>query len=327
VRNAVITGVNGQTGSYLAELLLEKGYKVYGFRRRSSVFNTERIDHIIGDEDKFELVYGDLADYSSIAGLISDVKPEMFFNTAAMSHVRVSFEIPEYTMDIGATGVVRCLEAIRKHSPSTRFVQCSTSEMFGSQNPPQSETTPFHPRSPYGVAKVAGYWATVNYREAYNLFASNSISFNHESERRGETFVTRKITRAATRIKLGLQDSLVLGNLDAKRDWSHARDVARAQIMMLEHDNPDDFVICSGESYSVREFLELVFKKLNLDIDKYVKFDSKYLRPSEVDHLRGDPSKIKNTLGWVSEFNFDQLVNEMVEHDLKLAEKEMKLKE
>lgn len=327
MRNAVITGVNGQTGSYLAELLLEKGYKVYGFRRRSSVFNTERIDHIIGDEDKFELVYGDLADYSSIAGLISDVKPEMFFNTAAMSHVRVSFEIPEYTMDIGATGVVRCLEAIRKHSPSTRFVQCSTSEMFGSQNPPQSETTPFHPRSPYGVAKVAGYWATVNYREAYNLFASNSISFNHESERRGETFVTRKITRAATRIKLGLQDSLVLGNLDAKRDWSHARDVARAQIMMLEHDNPDDFVICSGESYSVREFLELVFKKLNLDIDKYVKFDSKYLRPSEVDHLRGDPSKIKNTLGWVSEFNFDQLVNEMVEHDLKLAEKEMKLKE
>lgn len=325
MQNAVVTGVNGQTGSYLAELLLEKGYKVYGLRRRSSVFNTERIDHIVGERNRFELVYGDLADYSSIANLVADTKPDLFFNTAAMSHVRVSFEIPEYTMDIGATGVIRCLEAIRKHSSGTRFVQCSTSEMFGSTPPPQNENTPFHPRSPYAVSKVAGYWATVNYREAYKMFASNSISFNHEGVRRGETFVTRKITRAAARIKLGLQDVLWLGNLDAKRDWSHAKDVARAQIMILEHDHPDDFVVCSGESHSVREFLDLVFKKLDLDVNKFVKFDPRYLRPSEVDHLKGDSTKIKNALGWSPEYTFEQLVDEMVEHDLELARREKKL--
>jgi GDPmannose 4,6-dehydratase len=322
VQSAIITGVNGQTGSYLAELLLEKGYKVYGLRRRSSVFNTERVDHIIGDRNKFELVYGDLADYSSIASLVSDVKPELFFNTAAMSHVRVSFEIPEYTMDIGATGVIRCLEAIRKHSTGTRFVQCSTSEMFGKTPPPQNENTAFYPRSPYAVAKVAGYWATINYREAYKLFASNSISFNHESKRRGETFVTRKITRAAARIKLGLQDYLYLGNLDAKRDWSHAKDIAKAQIMMLEHNLPDDFVISSGESHSVKDFLYLVFDKLELDVDRYVKFDPRYLRPTEVDHLEGDPSKIRSVLGWEPEYSFDDLVQEMVDHDLHLAKKE-----
>ncbi|MFW9877425.1 MAG: GDP-mannose 4,6-dehydratase [Candidatus Thorarchaeota archaeon] len=327
MKNAIITGVTGQTGSYLAELLLEKGYKVYGLRRRSSVFNTERVDHLIGDSNRFELVYGDMADYASIANLISDTKPELVFNTASQSHVRVSFEIPEYTMDVGATGVIRCLEAIRKHSSGTRFIQSSSSEIWGNSPPPQNENTKLNPRSPYAVAKAAGYLATINYREAYKLFTCNSISNNHESIRRGETFVTRKITRAATRIKLGLQNELFLGNLDAKRDWSHAKDVARAQIMILEHDKPDDFVICSGESHSVKEFLEIVFKKLDLEIDKYVKFDPRYLRPTEVDHLQGDCSKIQNTLGWKPEYNFEQLIDEMIEHDLELARKEKKLKE
>lgn len=327
MKNAIITGVTGQTGSYLAELLLEKGYKVYGLRRRSSVFNTERVDHLIGDSNRFELVYGDMADYASIANLISDTKPELVFNTASQSHVRVSFEIPEYTMDVGATGVIRCLEAIRKHSSGTRFIQSSSSEIWGNSPPPQNENTKLNPRSPYAVAKAAGYLATINYREAYKLFTCNSISHNHESLRRGETFVTRKITRAATRIKLGLQNELFLGNLDAKRDWSHAKDVARAQIMILEHDTPDDFVICSGESHSVKEFLEIIFKKLDLEIDKYVKFDPRYLRPTEVDHLQGDCSKIQNTLGWKPEYNFEQLIDEMIEHDLELARKEKKLKE
>lgn len=329
MKTACITGVTGQTGSFLSEILLEQGYKVYGLKRRSSSLNTERLDHIYQDphiSKDLELVYGDLSDYSSIANLISDTKPDLFFNLGAQSHVRVSFDIPEYTMDIGATGVLRCLEAIRKHSPKTRFLQASTSEMFGSISPPQNESTPFHPRSPYGAAKVAGFWTTVNYREAYNLFAVNSISFNHESERRGETFVTRKITRAATRIKLGLQNKLYLGNLESKRDWSHAYDVAQAMTMIINADSPEDYVVASGEMHSIQEFLELVFSKLDLDWKEYVEIDSKYFRPSEVDALCGDPSKIQNQLGWKPKYTFDMLVDKMIAHDLKLAENERLIK-
>lgn len=320
---AVITGINGQTGSYLAEILLDQGYEVHGIMRRSSNFNTQRIEHIYNN---LKLHYGDLSDYSSIASLVSDTKPDLFFNLAAQSHVRVSFDIPEYTMDIGATGVMRCLEAIRKHSPQTRFLQASTSEMFGSTAPPQSENTPFHPRSPYGVAKVAGFWATVNYREAYNIFGVNSISFNHEGVRRGETFVTRKITRAATRIKLGLQNKLCLGNLESKRDWSHAKDVARAMALIINAEKPEDYVIASGEMHSIQEFLELVFAKLDLDWKQYVEIDLKYFRPSEVDALCGDPTKIRSQLGWEPQYTFDMLVDEMISYDMKLAQNEKLIK-
>lgn len=325
MKTACITGITGQTGSYLAEILLQQDYKVYGLIRRSSSFNTSRLDHIYADphtSKQLELVYGDLSDYSSVASLLSDTKPDMFFNLGAQSHVRVSFDIPENTFDIDATGVMRSLEAIRKFSPTTKFLQASSSEMFGSTPPPQNETTPFHPRSPYAVAKVAGFWSTVNYREAYNIFAVNAISFNHESSRRGETFVTRKITRAATRIKLGLQDKLYLGNLSAKRDWSHAKDVAKGMLMMLEADSPDDYVVASGEMHSVQEFLEIVFNKLNLDWKQYVEIDPKYFRPSEVDALCGDPTKLKKTLSWTPEYNFQSLVDEMLEEDWKLALKE-----
>lgn len=330
MKTACITGITGQTGSYLAELLLNKGYKVYGMKRRSSSINTERIDHVYQDShinDRLELVYGDLADYSSIASLVSDVKPDLFFNLAAMSHVRVSFDIPEYTMDVTGTGVTRCLEAIRKHSPNTRFLTSSSSEMFGSSPPPQNEATPFAPRSPYAVGKISGYFSTINYREAYNIFAANSICFNMESKRRGETFVTRKITRAATRIKLGLQDKLYLGNLAAKRDWHHTKDAARAMIMILEADQPDDFVVSAGEMHSVQEFLEIVFTKLDMDWKEYVKIDPKYFRPSEVDALCGDSSKIRNKLGWAPEITFEQLVDEMIENDMKLALNEKLIKE
>lgn len=326
MKTACITGITGQTGSYLTEVLLDKGYKVYGLVRRSSSFNTERIDHVYNNPN-LNLVYGDLSDYGSIVHFLTTAKPRLFFNLAAQSHVRVSFDIPEYTMDIGATGVLRCLEAIRRYSPVTRFLQASTSELFGSSPPPQSEATPFHPRSPYACAKIAGYWTTVNYREAYDLHACNSISFNHEGPRRGETFVTRKITRAATRIKLGLQDNLVLGNLDAKRDWSHAKDVANAMYQIITAPDPDDFVVASGETHSVKEFLITVFDKLDMNWEDYVKFDPRYLRPSEVPELWGDPSKIKNKLGWKPEYNFDSLVDEMVEHDMELAQREKVLKE
>lgn len=325
MKTAVITGVTGQTGSYLAELLLDEGYKIYGLRRRASSFNTDRIDHILKDphiDDRVELVYGDLSDYSSISTLVSDVKPDLFFNMGAMSHVRISFETPIYTFDIDATGVIRCLEAIRKHSPKTRFVQSSTSELFGSSPAPQSESTPFHPRSPYAAAKIAGYWATINYRESYGLHASNSISFNHESKRRNGTFVTKKITQAAARIKYGLQNKLYLGNLDAKRDWSHAKDVVRAQYMIACSDKPDEYVIGSGESHSVKEFLEIVFDKVGLDINEHVEFDSRYLRPAEVDHLEANPEKIKKKLGWEPEYTFHDLINEMVDYDLEEAKKE-----
>jgi GDPmannose 4,6-dehydratase len=325
-KSAVITGITGQTGSYLADLLLEKDYKVYGLKRRSSSFNTDRIDHLF-DNPNLKLIYGDLSDYSSIVNLVSDVKPDMFFNMAAQSHVRVSFDIPEYTVDVTGTGVIRCLEAIRKYCPQTRYLQASSSEMFGATPPPQNETTPFHPRSPYAVAKVSGYYSTINYREAYNLFACNTICFNHESPRRAETFVTRKITRAATRIKLGLQNELYLGNLEAKRDWGHAKDYAKAMIQILESDTPDDYVVSIGEMHSVKEFAELVFSKLGLDYQKYVKFDPKYLRPTEVDALQGDSSKIRNKLGWKPEYTFEMLVDEMIDHDMQLAKKEKLIKD
>jgi GDPmannose 4,6-dehydratase len=328
---ACITGITGQTGSYLCDLLLSKGYKVYGLKRRSSSLNTERIDHVYVDphidSGKLEMVYGDLADYSSLASWIGDIKPDLFFNMGAQSHVRVSFDIPEYTMDVTGTGVMRVLEAIRKNSPKTRFLTASSSEMFGSQPPPQSESTVFHPRSPYGVAKVAGFYATVNYREAYGLHACNAISFNHESPRRGETFVTRKITRAATRIKLGLQDKLYLGNLDARRDWSHAADVADAMYKIVTAPQADDYVVSSGEMYSVLEFAKLVFGILGLDHTKYIEFDAKYLRPSEVDALCGDSTKLRTQLGWAPSYSFLDLVQEMVDSDMELARKEKTIKD
>jgi GDPmannose 4,6-dehydratase len=328
---ACITGITGQTGSYLCDLLLSKGYKVYGLKRRSSSLNTERIDHVYVDphidSGKLEMVYGDLSDYSSLANWIGDIKPDLFFNMAAQSHVRVSFDIPEYTMDITGTGVMRVLEAIRKNSPQTRFLTASSSEMFGSHPPPQNEQTPFHPRSPYGVAKVAGYYATVNYREAYGLHACNAISFNHESPRRGETFVTRKITRAATRIKLGLQDKLYLGNLDARRDWSHAADVADAMYKIITAPQPDDYVVASGEMYSVLEFAKMVFGILGLDYSQYIEFDAKYLRPSEVDALCGDSTKLRTRLGWSPSYSFMDLVQEMVDSDLELARREKTIKD
>lgn len=319
---ACITGITGQTGSYLAEYLIKKGYKVYGLVRRSSSFNTGRIDHLYRDlhtKPDLELVYGDLSDYSSLVNFISQAKPDLFFNLAAQSHVKVSFDIPEYTGDVTFTGALRCLEALRHCSPDTKFLQASSSEMFGATPPPQNEFTLFHPRSPYACSKVAAYYATINYREAYNLFAVNSISFNHESPRRGETFVTRKITRAATRIKLGIQDKLYLGNLEAKRDWSHAKDVVKGMYKIITSDTPQDYVIATGEMHSVQEFVELVFSKLELNWQDHVLFDPKYLRPTEVAELCGDASKIRDNLGWSPEYSFDSLVEEMIHGDLEIA--------
>lgn len=330
MKTACITGITGQTGSYLCDLLLDKGYTVYGLKRRSSSFNTGRIDHVYTEShshNKLEMAFGDLSDYSSLCAWIGDIKPDLFFNMAAQSHVRVSFDIPEYTMDITGTGVLRTLEAIRKFSPHTKFLTASSSEMFGSASPPQNELTQFHPRSPYGVAKVAGYHMTVNYREAYKLHACNAISFNHESSRRGETFVTRKITRAATRIKLGLQQKLYLGNLSAKRDWSHAADVADAMYRIITAPTPDDYVVASGEMHSVEEFAQLVFNRLGLNHLDYIEFDANYLRPTEVDALCGDASKLKSNLGWVPQYNFQQLIDEMVDADMQLAVKEKMLRD
>lgn len=320
MKTACITGITGQAGSYLTELLLESGYKVYGLKRRSSLLGTDRIDHLFNNEN-LKLVYGDLSDYSSILNFVGDVKPDLFFNLAAQSHVKVSFDIPEFTMDSTGTSVLRILEAIKKSSPKTRFLTSSSSEMFGASPPPQNESTKFMPRSPYAIAKVAGYYSTINYREAYNLFAANAISFNFESPRRGETFVTRKITRAATRIKLGLQDKLVLGNLNAKRDWSHAKDTVSGMFKIINQDNPDDYVISSGDMHSVQEFVELVFENLNLDWKEYVSIDPKYFRPTEVDALCGDSSKLRS-IGWEPKYSFMNLVNEMIASDLELAEKE-----
>jgi GDPmannose 4,6-dehydratase len=323
---AACTGSTGQTASYLIEVLLNEGYEVYGLMRRSSSFSTGRIDHIY-NHPNLHLVYGDLSDSLSIVDFVNKSKPDIFINAGAMSHVAVSFQNPEYTFDINATGTMRCLEAIRKYSPNTRFLQCSTSELFGSSPPPQNEQTPFRPRSPYSASKLAAWAATINYREAYNMFACNSISFNHESPRRGETFITRKITRGATRIKLRLQDKLVIGNSSARRDWLHAKDVAKAIYLMLAADKPEDYVIASGEMHSVQELIEMVFNKLDLDWKQYIEFDPKYLRPTEVDALCGDSTKIRTELGWKPEYNFEQLIDEMIFEDMKLAQKEKLIKD
>ena len=319
---ACITGITGQTGSYLSKLLLQEEYQVYGLVRRSSNFNTQRIDDIY-DHPDLHLVYGDLGDSQSLSQFISKYKPDLFFNLGAQSHVRVSFDIPEYTFDVVATGTIRCLEAIKNHSPNTRFLTASSSEMFGSNPPPQNENTPFHPCSPYAVAKVAAYHAVVNYRESYNMYACNAISFNNESPVRGETFVTRKITRAATRIKLGLQDKLVLGNLSAKRDWGHSSDTANAMYKIITSTEPaDDYVVATGEMHSVQEFVDIVFEKLGLDPNEYLEFDPKYLRPAEVEALHGDSSKIRKDLGWTPKYSFKDLVDEMIESDMKIAKQE-----
>ena len=327
MKRALITGITGQDGSYLAELLLEKGYEVYGIIRRSSSFNTGRLEHIYKDphepSPRLHLVYGDLNDASSLNQILRTSEPHEIYNLAAQSHVRVSFDIPEYTAEITAVGTRRLLEAIRETGLQPRFYQASSSEVFGKvQEIPQRETTPFYPRSPYGCAKAFAFHTARNYREAYGMFISNGILFNHESPRRGETFVTRKITRAAARIKLGLQDTLYLGNLDAKRDWGYAPDYVEAMWLMLQHDAPDDYVIATGQAHSVREFVGETFKCLGLDWKKHVKVDPRYLRPTEVDLLVGDASKAAKQLGWKPRVSFKELVSLMVKADLELAERE-----
>ncbi len=320
-KRALITGITGQDGSYLAELLLSKGCEVHGIIRRASTFNTGRLDHIYSDphlsKTALKLHYGDLSDASAMARLIDKIAPDEIYNLAAQSHVRVSFDSPEYTTDITATGVVRLLEAIRETGIKPRFYQASSSEMFGKvQEVPQRETTPFYPRSPYGCAKVYAHWITVNYRESYGLHASNGILFNHESPRRGETFVTRKITRAVAHIQAGLQQKLYLGNLDAKRDWGYAQEYVQAMWLMLQQDQPDDYVIATNETHSVREFLEAAFAHAGLDWRKYVEIDANYYRPTEVDLLIGDYSKAKKKLGWEPKTRFVDLVKLMVEADV-----------
>lgn len=320
-KKALITGITGQDGSYLTELLLGKGYEVYGIIRRSSSFNTDRIDHIYQDPHeagaRLKLVYGDLNDASSLNKILRDVQPDEIYNLGAQSHVRVSFDIPEYTGEVTGLGTMRLLESIRETGISPRFYQASSSELFGKvQEVPQRETTPFYPRSPYGVAKLYAYWITVNYRESYGMFACNGILFNHESERRGETFVTRKITKAAAAIKLGLQDKLYLGNLDAKRDWGHAKDYVEAMWLMLQQDEPDDYVIATGETHSVREFLDEAFGYLDLDWQQYVEIDPRYYRPAEVDLLIGDASKARRKLGWEPKVSFRELVRLMIDSDM-----------
>jgi len=338
-KKALITGITGQDGSYLAELLLSKGYEVHGIRRRVSIFNTNRIDHIFEDPHtpkiKFFLHYGDLSDPSIGYKLINDIRPDEVYNLGAQSHVGVSFDVPEYTVDVGGLGALRLLEAIRGGKPDTKFYQASSSEMFGNtKEMPQKETTPFYPCSPYGCAKVLAYWTTRNYREGYGIFACNGILFNHESPRRGKTFVTRKITRAAARIKLGKQDKLYLGNLDAKRDWGFAGDYVEAMWLMLQQEKPDDYVIATGESHSVREFVEEGFKAVGIDIvwkgkglnekglDRktgqiLIEVDSLFFRPTEIDYLLGDSTKARAILGWQPKCKFKDLVSAMVESDLK----------
>ncbi len=329
-KRALITGITGQDGSYLAEFLLAKGYEVYGMVRRSSSVTKTRIDGIYRDphltNTRLLLEYGDLSDGLSLRRLLSKVQPDEIYNLAAQSHVRISFDQVEYTADVTGTGALRLLEAMRDYCESAgkpvRFYQASSSEMFGAAPPPQNETTPFHPRSPYGVAKVAAFWSTVNYREAYGLHCSNGILFNHESERRGENFVTRKITRAAGRIKVGLQDKLMLGNLDAKRDWGHARDYVEAMWLMLQQEQPDDYVVATGEAHSIREFLDEVFGRLDLDWHRYVHTDPYYFRAAEVDFLMGDASKAQRKIAWKPRINFRELARLMTEHDLDLARRE-----
>lgn len=333
MKKALITGITGQDGSYLAELLLTKGYEVHGVIRRASTFNTDRIDHLYQDPHingvKLFLHYGDLADSVQMVKLLYDLQPNEIYNLGAQSHVRVSFDVPEYTGDVVGVGAVRILEAIReaKLVDKVRFYQASSSEMFGKvQEVPQTEKTPFWPRSPYGCAKMYAHWLTVNYRESYNLFACSGILFNHESPRRGETFVTRKITRAATRIKLGLQKKLYLGNLDAQRDWGYAKEYVEMMWLMLQQDNPDDYVIATNETHSVKEFVIETFNHLDLDWEKYVEYDDRYERPAEVDLLIGDPAKAKKQLGWEPKVKFKELVKIMVDADLKLASDEAKIK-
>lgn len=326
-KKALITGITGQDGSYLAELLLGKGYDVFGIIRRSSSFNTARIDHIYRDPHesgiRLHLVYGDLCDSSSLGKLLSDIMPEEVYNLGAQSHVRVSFDIPEYTSDATALGVLRILEAIRMVGGNIRFYQASSSELFGRvQEVPQKETTPFYPRSPYACAKGYGFYITRNYRESYGIYACNGILFNHESPRRGETFVTRKITRAVGRIKVGLQEKLYMGNLDAKRDWGYAPEYVETMWLMLHQNEPDDFVVATGETHTVREFVEEAFSLVDLDYKKFVEVDPKYLRPAEVDLLVGDATKANKVLGWKPRVTFKELVKIMVESDLELAKRE-----
>ena len=327
-KKALITGVTGQDGSYLAELLLEKGYEVHGIIRRASTFNTSRLDGIYSDphclKHNLHLHYGDLADGSNLSRLVGKIQPDEVYNLAAQSHVRVSFDAPEYTTDITATGTVRLLEAIREVGIQPRFYQASSSEMFGLvQEVPQTETTPFYPRSPYGCAKVYSYWVTVNYRESYRMHASNGILFNHESPRRGETFVTRKITRAAAHIKLGLQDKLFMGNLDAKRDWGYAKEYVEAMWLMLQQPEADDYVIATNETHTIRECLEVAFGRVGLDWQKYVEIDPRYYRPAEVELLIGDASKAKRKMGWEPKTKFKDLIELMVDADLKLLQDQL----
>lgn len=332
-KRALVTGITGQDGSYLAELLLDKGYEVHGLVRRASVFNTDRIDHLYRDphdpQARMFLHYGDLTDPLVLRRVLERIMPQEVYNLGAQSHVKVSFEQPEYTGDADGLGTLRLLDAVRDvqelSGERIKFYQAGTSEMFGAAPPPQSETTPFYPRSPYAAAKVYAYWITVNYREAYDLFAANGILFNHESERRGETFVTRKITRAATRIKLGLQDKLYLGNLDAKRDWGHAEDYVEAMWLMLQQESPEDFVVATGHTYSVREFVEQVFSRLDLHWEDHVGIDPRYFRPTEVEVLQGDSTRARRELGWKPRVDIDELVERMVDHDLELALQERTL--
>lgn len=329
MKKALITGITGQDGSYLAELLLEKGYEVHGIIRRASTFNTQRIDRLYKDPHvngvKLFLHYGDMTDSSCLARLVHEIRPDEVYNLAAQSHVRVSFDSPEFTGDVDAMGAMRLLEAIRETGlgKAIRYYQASTSELFGKvQEVPQRETTPFYPRSPYAVAKLYAFWAVKNYREAYGMFASNGILFNHESPRRGETFVTRKITRAVGRIKYGLQDSLYMGNINSLRDWGFAGDYVEGMWRILQHDVADDFVLATGEMHSVKEFLQLAFDAVGLDWEKYTRHDSRYERPSEVDQLLGDSTKARKVLGWEPKVKFRELVKMMVDADLELARKE-----
>jgi GDPmannose 4,6-dehydratase len=332
MKKALITGITGQDGSYLAELLLAKGYEVHGIIRRASTFNTSRIDHLYRDPHingvKLFLHYGDLADSVQMVKLLYDLQPDEIYNLGAQSHVRVSFDIPEYTGDVVGVGAVRILEAIREAGlvEKCRYYQASSSEMFGKvQAVPQNEETPFWPRSPYGCAKMYAHWLTVNYRESYNLHASSGILFNHESPRRGETFVTRKITRAATRIKLGLQEKLYMGNLDAKRDWGYAKEYVEMMWVMLQQDTPDDYVVATNETHTVKEFIQETFALLDLDWEKYVEYDKRYERPAEVDLLIGDPAKAKRQLNWEPKVRFKELVKIMTESDLDLAKREAQI--
>jgi GDPmannose 4,6-dehydratase len=323
-KRALITGITGQDGSFLTEFLLEKGYEVFGIIRRASTFNTDRIDHLYQDPHephvRLRLLFGDLNDGSSLNTILRQVEPDEIYNLGAQSHVRVSFDVPEYTGEVTGLGTVRLLEAIREVGIRPRFYQASSSELYGkAEETPQKETTKFHPRSPYACAKAYAFYSTVNYREAYELFACNGILFNHESERRGETFVTRKITRAAARIKMGLQKKLYLGNLDARRDWGYAGDYVEAMWLMMQTDEPDDYVIATGETHSVRDFLDLSFGRLDLDWHEYVEIDPRYFRPAEVDLLLGDASKAREKLGWAPKVSFPELVARMTDYDLDLA--------